>query len=167
MGPEVVDAALTFFRSDPAIVGLTTGVILETGYALGDLKIDPARIPINLISGALLGLVAAGGLEYLGLQSAEVVNGAMVLGYVLPSIGRLISNISTHNQSAEKIIPPAVATGLTIAMGAANLAVGSLDIYHFASIDRFSAAMHFFGSALSQFGKQLPNLGGKIQELTK
>ena len=167
MGPEIVDAALTFFRSDPAIVGLTTGAILETGYALGDLKSDPARIPINLLSGALLGLATAGALESMGLHSAEVVNGAMVLGYVLPSVGRLISNIFTQDQSAEKIIPPAIATGLTIAMGAANLAVGSLDIYHFASIDRFSTAMHFFGNALSQFGRQLPILNGKIHELTK
>lgn len=164
---NLVNGIVAFCHSDAVTAALPANIILETAYAAGDIKRDPARIPLNIASSVAFAAVAAGALHLAGVESQEVIDYAFAFGYAFPSAVRLAKEIISHDQDSGKVIPFALSGTMAAGIGLVNMVVGSFDLYHFAQVERFNSAMHFFGNALSQFGKQLPSLGEKIQTITK
>jgi len=164
---NLVNAVVAFCQSDPVTVGLPLDMILETAYAAGSFKNNPARIPLNIASSVAFGAAATGVLHLAGIESQEVVNYAFAIGYVFPSAVRLLREIACHDQDSGQVIPFAISGTIAAGIGLINMAVGSFDIYHFAQVEKFFSAMDFFGNALNQFGKKLPSLIERIKNITK
>ncbi|MCX6732438.1 MAG: hypothetical protein NTV98_02765 [Candidatus Roizmanbacteria bacterium] len=164
---ELTAAFLNLCHSDPITVALPANILLETAYAVGDIKNDPVRIPVNLFSSATFALATTGALKLAGVESAEAVEYAAMFGYAFPSAVRLVTDLVSHNQESGKIIPFALSATAAAGIGLVNMAIGSLDIYNFAQVDKFRSAMHFFGNALSQFGNKLPSYIDGVKNINK
>jgi len=164
---NLVNGLVAFCHSDAITAALPTNIVLETAYAAGNFKEDPVRIPLNIASSVAFAAITAGALHFAGAESQELIDYAFAFGYAFPSAVRLVREIVKKDQNSGEVMPFALSATMAAGIGLVNMVVGSFDLYHFAKVDRFNSAMHFFGNALSQFGEKLPSLGERIKIFTK